>query len=120
MYDANTILQAATTFTATFTSAALNLPGGTPRRGLKARFLATTVGAATGTPTLAPKIQESADNTTWNDLAYPIGADTLTAAGEMFIPFDTNNPYVRLVVTQSGTVTTPSCVCSCDIGIAWP
>lgn len=116
MYDANSVLQAVTTETATKTSAAVNLPSGTPRRGLKARVIVTAVSGTS--PTFAPTIQESADNTTWNTLAAPVGGDTLTAVGEVFIPFETHLAYVRLLSTIGGT--SPSFTYSADIGIARP
>jgi hypothetical protein len=115
-YDANLALVALTTTTTHVTATGVNLVAGTPRRGLKARIIITAV---TGTsPTFLPKIQESADNTTYTDLAYPIGTDTLTAAGEYFFAFDTSQPYVRLFGTIGGTA--PSVAFSADIGIARP
>ncbi len=115
-YDANTILVAATTTTTHVTATGLNLVVGTPRRGLKARIIMTSV---TGTsPTFIPKIQESADNTTYTDLAYLIGGDTITAAGEYFFAFETDKPYVRLFGTAGGTA--PQFIFSADIGIARP
>ena len=116
MYDANAILQASVTKTATFNSAGFTLAGGTPRRGLKARVILTAISGTS--PTFAPKIQESNDNSTWSDIAYPVGGDTLTAPGEVFIPFETSSAYVRLVATIGGT--TPSCTYSADLGVARP
>lgn len=116
MYDANLTLQASVTKTSTFSSTGVNLPAGTPRRGLKARVIVT---AASGTtPTLTPKIQESADNSTWTDLAFPVGTDAMSDVGVVFIPFETHLPYVRLVATIAGT--SPSFTYSADIGLSRP
>ena len=111
-YDANAVLQASVTKTASFNSTGVDLKG-TPRRGLKARVIVT---AASGTsPTLDPKVQHSDDNSTFTDLAA--GAQ-LTATGEVFIPFETSKRYVRLVATIGGT--TPSFTYQADIGLARP
>jgi hypothetical protein len=46
--DANVVLQASVTKTATFNGAAVQFPGGTPRRGLYARVLYSAATNASG------------------------------------------------------------------------
>lgn len=119
MYDYNLALQALTTSTTHVTGAAVTLSAGTPRRGLKARVIATSL---TGTsPTWLPYIEEATDTaaTAWTILAYPIGAlDTQTATGEIFISFETSAPAVRLRVNIGGTA--PQIIYQSDIGVARP
>jgi hypothetical protein len=113
MYDANAILQADVTKTATFTGTGLDLKTGTPRRGLKARLRVGTVGGTS--PTLDVKIQESDDNTTYNDLVV---FDRLTATGLGFETVETSKRYIRALATLGGT--SPSFVYGIDLGIARP
>lgn len=123
MYDANCILQAAVTKTATFNGAAFDLKTGTPRRGMVARFLITSyISAATAGTVFTPKIQHSADNTTWFDLASYDNLTGGTAAGsvEAFITFETHRQYIRPVMAVSSAAGTPSTVYLCDLGISKP
>lgn len=117
MYDALSALQAVTTVTASNTSSAVSLPTGTPRRGFIARVVVTAI---SGTAAKAAfKVQHSADNTTFYDLAMGQNEGSgLTAAGEDWIHFETTNPYVRLVNTVTGT--SPSVTYFGEIGIAKP
>ena len=119
MYDTLLTLQASHAVTAgtaalTTNSAGVHLPGGTPRRGLKARVITTALEGTS--PTQDYKIQGSADNTTYIDLAHP-DAGQQTAAGEVFIPFETSHPYVRLAATTKAECTATY---QADIGIARP
>jgi hypothetical protein len=112
-YDVNSVLQASVTKTATFTGAGFDLKTGTPRRGLKARLL---VGTVSGTlPTLDVTVQESADNTTFNNL---VTFDQKTAAGEDWETVETTKRYIRHVATIGGT--TPSFVYEIDLGLSRP
>lgn len=97
-YDANSVLQSLTTITTTTTSTAVDLGGGTPRRGLKARFRITAI-SGTGT-SITPKLQHSSDNTTFYDL---VTGTAMTATGIDFLSFETSDRYVRLVCTTAGT-----------------
>lgn len=113
MYDANAILQADVTKTATFTGAAFDLKTGTPRRGLKARLRVTAVDGTT--PTLDVTIQESDDDTTYNSLVV---FDRKTAAGLGFETIETSKRYVRALATIGGTL--PVFTYGIDLGIARP
>ena len=72
------------------------------------------VGAVTGTtPTLNVKVQDSADNATFADLATPLAfAQIIAAQTPTILQLDTRNvrQYVRLVATIGGT--TPVFPCS--------
>jgi hypothetical protein len=65
------------------------------------------VGAVSGTsPTLAGKIQESADNSTWSDVTN-VGFTTVTAASNIqVIVFDRTKRYLRHNRTVGGTTPT--------------
>ena len=67
-------------------------------------FAIQQVGTVTGTsPTLAGKIQESSDNSTWTDI--PNAAFTTVTASNNYqaIVFDRTKRYVRYVGTIGGT-----------------
>lgn len=113
MYDANLVLQDLVTKTATFTGSALDLKTGTPRRGYKVRLLVPTVAGTS--PTLDVKVQESADNTTYNDL---VSFDRVTAAAETFETVETSKRYIRALATIGGTA--PSFVYRLDVGLSKP
>lgn len=108
MRDALTILQASTTKTATFNSAGVNLPGGTPTRGLFAQVLYSAANTSSGAGSLTFRITESADNSTFGGIFQTtestVVLDTTAKSGEIFIPFNTSKPYVRLELSAiSGT-----------------
>jgi hypothetical protein len=113
MVDALLQLQASVMKSSTFNSTGVDLKTGTPPRGMVARLLIT---AASGTtPTLDGKIQESADNSAWNDLVvFP----QQTAAAEISRTFSTRKRYVRFVATIGGT--TPSFTYEVDVVPAIP
>ncbi len=108
-FDANLILQAATTQTASLNSSGVNLRGststsgssrgGTPRRGLFARVLVTAI---SGAPTVTFKVQHSDDNSSWSDLAVQQQASFSASTGVAFVHFETDKSWVRLVQTLSG------------------
>ncbi len=106
--DANLSLLAQATKTATFNATALDLGTGTPRRGLKARVIYTTAKTTSGTASLLFQIDVSADNSTWYSAEFA-AADSLLAltstaqAGEIYIPFETSQRYVRLTGTFTDT-----------------
>jgi hypothetical protein len=67
-------------------------------------FAIQQVGAVSGTsPTLAGKIQESADGTTWSDVAGATFTTVTTADNVQAITFDRTLRYVRYVGTVGGT-----------------
>jgi hypothetical protein len=123
--DANLALQASVTKTATFNGAAVNLPGGTPRRGLKARVIYSAATNASGSNSVLFQIDVSPDNSTWFS-AESAAADAAVAlsttaqSGEIFIPFETSQPYVRLTATVSGAGSTPTITYQGDIVLARP
>ncbi len=131
MQDANLILQASQTITASYTTAAtaVVLPGGTPRRGLKARVLYSAANQASGSGVWTFGLAVSYDGgSTWllDFLAPPITLTATAQAGEIFIPFDisptsvANGTQVKLYATLSGTPTTPTITYSGDIETARP
>ncbi|HEY3332591.1 MAG TPA: hypothetical protein VGK19_21350 [Capsulimonadaceae bacterium] len=101
--DNNAVLQTPITKTASFNSAGFDLGAGTPRRGMKA---SVRVSAITGTDAAAAfKVQHSADNANFTDLAFARKA-SMTAVGETSVSFETDKRYIRLTATIAGT--TPS------------
>jgi hypothetical protein len=129
--DALIQLQASVTKTATFNGSALTLPGGTPRRGLKARVIYSAASNASGSNTVVFSIDVSRDGgSTW----YPeFQADTITLSttaqsGEIFIPFDvspssvgsTNGVQIRLTATVAGGGSTPTITYGGEIVLGRP
>ena len=116
--DANLVLQALVTKTATFNGAAIVLPGGTPRRGLNARILYSAANQASGSGVWTFSIDICYDGvpTVWNVdfLAPPITLTATAQSGEIFIPFSisptsvANGTQIRLSATLSGSPTTPT------------
>jgi len=116
--DANLVLQALVTKTATFNGAALILPGGTPRRGLNARVIYSAAQQASGSGVFTFSVDVCYDGvpTTWlsDFVAPPITLTTTAQSGEIFIPFSisptsvVNGTQIRLSATLSGSPTTPT------------
>lgn len=122
MYDALLVLQSAVTKTTAFASTGVNLPTGTPKRGLRARFIATNVSAPTAGAVFTPTIDHSSDNTAWTNLATgtPLTAGTAATTSEQFIPVNTQKAYVRLNVLQSPTTGSPTMTYYCELGNSEP
>ena len=121
MYDANSILQSTVTKTATFSGAGLNIPGGTPRRGLKARFvLSSYASVGTAGTVFTPSIEHSDDNITFTPLAsgVPVIGATTANSAVIHVPFETDKPYVRAVMTPSPSSGTPSVTYKAEIGLS--
>lgn len=123
--DANLQLQASTTQTASHSGAAVNLPGGTPRRGLKARVLYSAASNASGANAVEFGIDVSPDGVTWYDGEAQAGDAVVNLgvaaqAGEIFIPFETSQPYVRLTASVSGAGTVPTITYEGDIVLGRP
>lgn len=127
--DANLALQAQVTKTATFSSTALVLPAGTPRRGLKARVLYSAATNASGSNSVLFSIDVSKDNgSTFNQefLADPIALSTTAQSGEIFIPFEVsptsvaNGIQIKLSATFSGAGSTPTITYQGDVTLARP
>lgn len=123
--DALIALQASTTKTASFSGAALILPGGTPRRGLVARIIYSAANQASGSGVWTFSVDVCYDGvpTVWNVdfVAPPITLTTSAQSGEIFIPFSisptsvVNGTQVRVTATLSGSPVTPTITYQADI-----
>lgn len=104
--DANLVLQASVTKTATFDGTGVDLKAGTPPRGLVARIIYSAASTSAGAGAVTFQVEESADNSTWNDLVTfdDLTLSTTAISGEIFERVSTRKRYVRLVVSAiSGT-----------------
>lgn len=110
--DANAVLQASVTKTASFNSTALDLKGGTPRRGIYARILYSAATNASGSNSVTFSLEHSDDNSTFyrrtDGAAEIINLSTTAQSGEIVLPIDTSKRYVRLVATFAGAGSTPT------------
>src|SRR5579859_4758790 len=106
MTDANLALQASVTKTATFASTGVNIPTGTPRRSMKARFIYSAATNASGSNSFTFGIDVSADNSTWfSDFIAAdqiINLSTTAQAGEVYLAFETSQPYIRANLVAAG------------------
>lgn len=127
--DALIALQPSVTKTATFTGAALILPGGTPRRGLKARVLYSAASNASGSNTVVFSINVSHDGGSTFQPEFqsdPITLSTTVQSGEIFIPFEisptsvANGTQIELVATFAGAGSTPTITYQGDISLGRP
>lgn len=129
--DALITLATSATVTATTHGTALVLPGGTPRRGLKARVLYSAATQASGSGVWTFGLSVSYDaGSTWNaDFISNEKAVTLTTtaqSGEFAIPFDVsptsvaNGTQVRIDAVLSGTPTTPTITFGAEIQLGRP
>jgi hypothetical protein len=117
--DANLVLQASVTKTASFngTGVSLRQPssttgtnlGGTPRRGMVARVTYSSATTASGTATATFSVDASDDNSAFSSVASGLGgpvsfSGATGASGVVHIPFNTDKPWARAVLTlASGT-----------------
>lgn len=122
--DANLVLQASATKTATFNGAWLSLPGlgGTPGRALWAHVLYSAASNASGSNTVTFSLDVTPDGGTTTYSAAFSGVDqaltlsTTAQAGEISIPFSLldktliagSNPQIRLTCTVAGAGTSPT------------
>jgi hypothetical protein len=117
--DANLALQASVTKTATFNGTGLNIPTGTPRRGMKARFLYSAATNASGSNSVTFGIDVSADNSTWySDFIAAdqvVNLSTTAQSGEVYLSFETGQPYVRASAVFAGAGSTPTITYQADI-----
>ena len=132
--DALIALQASVTKTATFSGAALILPGGTPRRGCVARVIysAATQASGSGVWTFSVDVCYDGVPTLWNVdfVAYPAITLTTTAqTGEIYIPFSISPqmvagvitaPQIRLTATLTGSPVTPTITYQGDFSLIRP
>lgn len=120
--DANLVLQASVTETATHNGSWVSLPGGTPNRGLFAHVSYSAADNASGSNSVLFQIDVSPDGgTTVYSAEFAaedqvIALTTTAQAGVVVIPFNLNtpgmrggsNPSVRLTATVSGAGSTPT------------
>lgn len=112
MYDALLALQALVTKVASFNSVGVAIQG-TPRSGLVARVVYSAAANASGSNTCTWTVEGGG---TLGGTYYQIASGakdvvTLTTtaqAGEIFIPFETDFAYIRLVLTVAGAGSTPT------------
>lgn len=129
--DALIALQSSVTKTSTFSGAALNLPGGTPRRGLKARVLysAGSSGTATSTAIFSVDVSHDGGSNYYTEAeSDPITLPTSgSVSGEIFVPFEVsptsvaNGINIKLTCTIApGASATPSITYVSDISLSRP
>jgi hypothetical protein len=124
--DGNLVLQTSVTKTTTFNGATLNLPGGTPRRGLKARVIYSAGTTTTSTIGVTFSVDVSTDGTTYATSEFSANDNIVVLnttggiAGELFIPFETSQPNVRLTATFSAGANGPSLTYFGDVVLARP
>jgi hypothetical protein len=132
--DALIQLQPSVTKTATFSSTALILPGGTPRRGFVCRVIYSAASNATGANAVVFSIDVCYDGvpTLWNsDFFAPlaINLSTTVQSGETYIPFSISPqmvagvitaPQIRLTATFSGAGTVPTITYQGDLTLVRP
>ena len=131
--DALIQLQPSVTKTATFSSSAQILQGGTPRWPLVARVVYSAASNATGANAVTFSVDVCYDGvpTTWNVdfVAPPINLSTTVQSGELFIPFSVSPtvvngvitaPQIRLTATFSGAGTVPTITYQGDLMLGRP
>jgi hypothetical protein len=129
--DALLTLQASVTKTSTFSSAAFTLPGGTPRRGLKAHvpYSAGSSGTATSTVVFSIDVSHDGGSNYYTEAeSDPITLPTSgSVSGEIYIPFEVsptsvaNGIKIKLTATIApGSSATPTITYQGDIDIARP
>ena len=120
--DANLVLQASVTKTATFNGAWVALPGLGGHRGLFAHVLYSAASNASGANSVTFSLDVSPDGGTttysaeFNAADQIINLSTTAQAGELSIPFslltkglkDGSSPSVRLTATFAGAGTVPT------------
>jgi hypothetical protein len=122
MYDTLLVTQAKATFVNSQSGTSIDLKVGTPRRGLKMRFLGSAISNASGNSTITPIVEHSSDNATWQTLTTgdPIVTSTTVQTNEQFLSFETSKRYVRGSTVFSTTAGTPTLAYQMDIGNARP
>lgn len=122
-YDALEALQTLVTKSTGFSSTAVDLLTGTPRRGLKARVIVTAASQQGGNGVVSFTIDGSSDNTTFVTMATSevFITNSATAASKvLFIPFETNLRYVRLTMANTISTGTASIAYLGEIGNSRP
>lgn len=123
--DANTALQSSVTKTATFSGAAITIPGGTPRRGLFARVIYSAATNASGSNAVTFSVDVSPDGgSTWYqktvDNEDVVNLSTTAKTGEIFLPIETSDTTIRLSATFTGAGSTPTITYFGDLTLARP
>lgn len=129
--DALLALQASVTKTSTFSGTALNLPGGTPRYGLKARVIYSAGSSGTATSTAIFSIDVSHDGGSNYYTEFETDPITLptsgSVSGEVYIPFEisptnvANGTNIKLTCTIApGASATPTITYQGDISLGRP
>lgn len=123
--DALTQLQASVTKTATFSGAAVSLPGGTPRRGMFARVIYSAASNASGANAVTFSVDVSPDGgTTWYqktvDNEDVVNLTTTAKSGEIFLPIETSDSTIRVTATFSGAGTSPTITYFADLVLGRP
>lgn len=117
-------LQASVTKTATFASTGVNIPSGTPRRGLFARVIYSAATNASGSNTVTFEVDVSTDNSTWFaktiDNEHVVNLTTTAKSGEFHIPIETSDAYVRLQAVVAGAGSTPTITYQGDLVLGRP
>jgi len=121
-YDALGALQTQVTKTTAFGGTGYDLKTGTPRRGLKARFIISNYSGAGAGGVWTPGIEDSDDNTTFTLLSQgtPLTIGTAAGSGVVFVPFETSRRYVRAAVALPVGTSTPTISYKADIGLSRP
>jgi hypothetical protein len=128
--DALLQLQASVTKVATFSGAALILPGGTPRWGLKARVIYSAATNASGSNSVTFSVDVCYDGvpTLWTvtSSGVVINLSTTAQSGEIYLPFDisptsvANGTQIRLTATFAGAGSTPTITYGAELSLARP
>lgn len=127
--DALLQLEPSTTSTATAAGSAVTLPGGTPRRGLNARFIYSAATNASGSNAAQFGISVSYDGgSTYllDFLAPAVALSTTAQAGEVNVPFSisptsvANGTKIKANVTITGGGSTPTITWGAEISLARP
>lgn len=127
--DALLQLEPSTVSTATAAGAAVTLAGGTPRRGLNARFIYSAATNASGANSAQFGVSVSYDGgSTYllDFLAPAIALSTTAQSGEVNIPFSisptsvANGTKIKANVTISGAGSTPTITWGAEIQSARP
>lgn len=122
--DALNQVQSSSTSTATAHSSAFTLPGGTPRRGLVARFMYSAATNASGSNSVTFSIDVSRDGGSTFNIEFeapPIALSTTAQASEIAIPFSisptsvANGTQIKASANFSGAGSTPTITWQCDL-----
>jgi len=124
--DALVAIQASVTKTATFNGATFDFLSRPPYHfNLWVRVLYSAATNASGANNVTFTVDGSTDNTNWNTIGGARVGDQITLsttaqAGEIFIPVQGFNRYIRLTATVSGAGSTPTVTYQGDLVYAAP